>query len=149
MTDTANQSHLNERQAVNASSRDEATLPEGLKHGAAGLYEGPSCCTTLTLTACRLAGISKQKLEYYIVQAAFDWQLQNILHCFSNVLPDSPDIFAQSIRIQQETGIKLVAKASRNLTSKRKLSTCWTLSQLRHVGCTSLSQLGHVTPCSL
>ncbi len=57
--DTANYSHLDKRQAVNASSRNEAALPEGLKHGAAGLYEGPGGCTTLALTACRLAKISK------------------------------------------------------------------------------------------
>ena len=80
MTDTANQSHLNKRQTVNASSRDEAALPEGLKHGAAGLYEGPGCRATLTLTACRLAGISKQQLQYYFAQGA-DRAAKDALHC--------------------------------------------------------------------
>jgi len=43
------------------------------------------------------------------------------------------------------------SQSKEDLTSKGKLSTRWTLSQLRHVGRTSLSQLSHVTPwaCSL
>lgn len=42
--------HLNKGQAVNAGSRNEAALPEGLKHWAATLQQSPGCCAAVPIS---------------------------------------------------------------------------------------------------